>query len=51
VMPAWVGRVSDQDIEDVITWYQALWPADTYQAWQRAYAPDQVQDRSGKSKG
>ena len=51
VMPAWIGRVSDQDIEDVITWYQALWPADTYQTWQRAYAPDQVPDKTGKTKG
>jgi mono/diheme cytochrome c family protein len=51
VMPAWAGRVSSQDVEDVITWYQALWPADTYQKWQRAYAPDQVPDKSGKVKG
>ncbi|MCG6975965.1 MAG: c-type cytochrome [Acidiferrobacterales bacterium] len=51
VMPAWAGRVSDQDIEDVITWFQALWPADTYQAWQRAYAPDELPDKTGKVKG
>jgi mono/diheme cytochrome c family protein len=33
VMPAWKGRLSDQDIEDIIAWYQALWPADVYQRW------------------
>lgn len=35
VMPAWKGRVNDQDIDDVITWFQALWPSDVYAAWQR----------------
>ncbi len=33
VMPAWKGRLSDPDIEDVIAWFQALWPADVYQRW------------------
>jgi mono/diheme cytochrome c family protein len=33
VMPAWKGRLSDQDIEDIIAWYQALWPAEVYQHW------------------
>ncbi len=33
VMPAWKGRLSDQDIEDVIAWFQALWPAEVYQRW------------------
>ena len=51
VMPSWAGRVSDQDVVDVITWYQALWPADTYQKWRRAYAPDPIPDKSGKVKG
>jgi mono/diheme cytochrome c family protein len=35
VMPGWKGRVSDKDIEDVITWFQALWPSDVYASWQR----------------
>lgn len=35
VMPAWKGRVSDTDIEDVITWFQALWPSEVYARWQR----------------
>ena len=39
VMPGWNGRVSDQDIEDVITWFQALWPSEVYANWQRQNLP------------
>ncbi|MDO8595641.1 MAG: cytochrome c [Sulfuricaulis sp.] len=35
VMPAWKGRLSDQDIEDIIAWFQALWPADVYDRWRK----------------
>lgn len=35
VMPGWSGRVSDEEIEDVITWFQALWPSDIYARWQQ----------------
>jgi len=38
VMPAWKDRLSDQDIEDIIDWFQALWPADVYDRWQKANA-------------
>ena len=38
VMPAWKDRLSDQDIEDIIAWFQALWPADVYDRWRRANA-------------
>jgi mono/diheme cytochrome c family protein len=38
VMPAWKGRLSDQDIEDIIAWFQALWPADVYESWRKANA-------------
>ena len=38
VMPAWKDRLSDQDIEDIIDWFQALWPADVYERWQKANA-------------
>jgi mono/diheme cytochrome c family protein len=38
VMPAWKGRLSDQDIDDIIDWFQALWPADVYDRWQKANA-------------
>jgi mono/diheme cytochrome c family protein len=36
VMPAWKGRVKDKQIEDIITWFQATWPADVYDKWRRA---------------
>lgn len=32
-MPAWGGRLRDQEIEDIIHWFQALWPADVYATW------------------
>jgi mono/diheme cytochrome c family protein len=51
VMPTWEGRVSDQDVEDVITWYQALWPGEIYQKWQRAFASDPGQKKTGNAKG
>ena len=38
VMPAWKDRLSDQDIDDIIDWFQALWPADVYDRWQKANA-------------
>ncbi|MBI5752150.1 MAG: cytochrome c [Hydrogenophilales bacterium] len=38
VMPAWNGRLSDQDIEDIIAWFQALWPPDVYDRWRKANA-------------
>jgi mono/diheme cytochrome c family protein len=38
VMPGWEGRFSDQEIEDVIAWFQALWPMDVYDRWYKANA-------------
>ena len=38
VMPAWGGRLSDQDVEDIVTWFQALWPMDVYDRWRKANA-------------
>lgn len=35
VMPAWEGRLTDQEIEDIITWYQALWPPEVYERWRK----------------
>lgn len=37
-MPAWNGRLSDQDIGDITAWYQALWPAEVYDRWRKANA-------------
>lgn len=38
VMPAWKGRLKDQDVEDVINWLQSMWPAEVYEAWTKAQA-------------
>jgi mono/diheme cytochrome c family protein len=38
VMPAWNGRLSDEEIQDIIGWFQALWPADVYEIWRKANA-------------
>ena len=40
LMPAWKGRLSDQEIEDIIVWFQALWPTDVYDRWRKANATD-----------
>ena len=34
-MPAWKDRLSEQEIQAVIAWFQSLWPEDVYQAWQQ----------------
>lgn len=38
VMPAWEGRLAQADVDAVIAWFQALWPADIYARWQQAHA-------------
>jgi mono/diheme cytochrome c family protein len=38
VMPAWKGRLSERDIEDVINWMQSLWSPEVYEAWSKAQA-------------
>lgn len=35
VMPAWSGRLSDQEIDDIISWFQALWPPEVYATWRK----------------
>jgi len=36
IMPAWKGRLTATDIDDVINWMQSLWPADVYETWNKA---------------
>ena len=36
IMPAWKGRLSERDVEDVLNWMQSLWPAEIYDAWTKA---------------
>ena len=38
VMPGFKGRLSDEEIEDIISWFQALWPAEVYEIWRKANA-------------
>lgn len=35
VMPAWNGRLTDAEIDDLISWFQALWPPEVYAAWRK----------------
>jgi mono/diheme cytochrome c family protein len=32
-MPAWKGKLSNQDIDDVIAWFQSRWPDEIYAVW------------------
>lgn len=32
-MPAWNGKLSEQEVEAVIAWFQSLWPQPVYDAW------------------
>ena len=34
-MPAWKDKLSEQDINAIIAWFQSQWPDELYQAWQR----------------
>ncbi|MBU1690676.1 MAG: cytochrome c [Gammaproteobacteria bacterium] len=34
-MPAWQGKLSDQEIEGVIAWFQSLWPPEVRTVWAR----------------
>jgi mono/diheme cytochrome c family protein len=34
-MPAWKDRLSDEEIETIILWFQSKWPEELYQAWVR----------------
>ena len=32
-MPAWKDKLTDDDIEAVLSWIQARWPEDVYKSW------------------
>jgi mono/diheme cytochrome c family protein len=34
-MPAWRDKLSDEEIEAVIAWFQSRWPDQIYSAWYR----------------
>ena len=35
VMPGWGGRLSDAEINDIVDWFQALWPPEVYATWRK----------------
>ena len=34
-MPAWGDRLSDEEIDAIIAWFQSKWPDEVYAAWYR----------------
>lgn len=34
-MPPWKDKLSDEQIHDIIIWFQSQWPDELYAAWQR----------------
>jgi len=36
VMPDWEQRLSVRDIEDIVAWFQSLWPSQVYESWYKA---------------
>jgi mono/diheme cytochrome c family protein len=38
VMPPLGERLSEQEIEDIVAWFQALWPMDVYDRWLKVEA-------------
>jgi len=36
IMPGWKGRLTDAQIDDIITWFQTFWPREVYERWQKA---------------
>lgn len=34
-MPAWEGKLTNQQIDDVIVWIKSLWPDEIYDIWAR----------------
>jgi len=35
MMPAWQGKLSEQQVDDVLVWIKSLWPDEIYDAWYR----------------
>lgn len=40
VMPGLGERLSEQEIDDIVAWFQALWPMEVYERWQKVNAGD-----------
>jgi mono/diheme cytochrome c family protein len=48
VMPGWEGRLSEQEIDDIVTWFQALWPIDVYDRWLKVNAGNGPEKKPAK---
>lgn len=47
-MPGWEGRVSEQEIKDVIVWMQAMWPPEVYDHWSRRFIKKSATAKASK---
>jgi cytochrome c553 len=36
-MPAWEGKLTEQQIDDVIVWIKSLWPEEIYDIWYKNF--------------
>lgn len=36
IMPRWKGRMSDEEMDDIVSWCQSLWAPDVYARWLRS---------------
>ena len=34
-MPAWQGKLTEQQVDDILVWIKSLWPNEIYDAWYR----------------
>lgn len=34
-MPSWDGKLTNQQIDDVIVWIKSLWPDEVYDIWHK----------------
>ena len=35
-MPAWNGKLGRRDVDDLVAWFQSLWPGEVYRVWTEA---------------
>lgn len=42
-MPPWGDKLSDEEIEAIIAWFQSLWPDEIYAVWLRLDAESRAQ--------
>lgn len=40
-MPAWEGKLTEQQVDDVIVWIKSLWPDEVYDIWAKNFENSQ----------